>query len=414
MKKQIIIFALLVLVLTVLLSKNLLFPCSGIYAKQGNLVLFASNDDGDPRPYFLHIYPGQPGKFGGIYLGFYYEGRFVPFGGMNEKGLCMDNFGAPYLAVTESLHLPHYEGSLQEKALNECATVEEVAKLYRQHNLSILEHGQWWYADTKGDAVIIEGDEFIYKDDFFQVVTNFYQSHPEAGNYPCWRFAKGTQMFEECDEISVPLFRDIIDAIHQSNWTTYTYIFDVLKGKMYIYHNYNFEEFILLDFFTELSKEEREYEMPGIFSNVTDIFPLDETRVTGSILTFQWEGKMASEYQLVYSTNPNFAGCEILDVAKQETNGGLFFAGLCFLGIVFAGRKKKLKKSFFPLLLVIALVSCQHDGGGNNTSTFEPEYGVHRITVEDLQPGHTYYWKVTARASDDFYTQTVVRTLTVE
>ena len=412
MKKHIFIFTLLVL--TLLLSNNLQFPCSGIYAKQGNLVLFASNEDGDPRQYFLHVFPGDTEKYGGIYLGFHHQGRFIPFGGMNDKGMCMDNFGAPYLEVTESLHLPHHQGSLQEKALTECATVEEVAKLYGQYNRSFLEHHQWWYADSKGDAVIIEGDEFVYKQEFFQVVTNFYQSSPEVGNYPCWRFNRAKSMFEECEEISLPLFRDIIDAINQPNWTTYSYIFDVLKGKMYIYHNMNYDEFLLVDFFAELKKGEKEYDVPEIFSIITNRFPDDGITINYSSQTFRWEGKIDSEYQLVYSTDINFTDSRVLDVSVKKKNSILFFAGFSLLGIVFAGRKKKLGKALFLLMLMIPLISCQPGIKGQKTTTSEPEFGIHEIIVEDLQPGQTYYWKVTASRSDYFTTQTLARTLTVE
>ena len=261
--------------------------------------------------------------------------------------------------------------------------------------------------------MIIEGDEFIYKDDFYQVVTNFYQSNPDAGWHPCWRFDLATRAFQECEEISLPFFREVTESICQ-NRVVYSYIFDVTNGKMFIYHNRSFEECLQFDVFAELAKGEREYEVGELFSDITDVYPEDGSTFYSSSQTFRWEGKAGSDYQIVYSTHPDFTGCEILNVAKQNNPDFMVFAGVCSLGILFASRNHRLKKSLLPLLFMAALVSCQHDGGENGQPSDGPQYTTHRITIDGLQPGTTYYWSVVARASADFATRTPTRSFTVE
>ena len=40
---------------------------------------------------------------------------------------------------------------------------------------------QGFFVDRTGNSVIIEGDEVIYKQGNYQVVTNYLQNHPELG-----------------------------------------------------------------------------------------------------------------------------------------------------------------------------------------------------------------------------------------
>ena len=58
------------------------------------------------------------------------------------------------------------------------------------------------FVDKTGNSVIIEGDEVIYKQRNYQVVTNYLQNHPELGGYPCWRHETATSMLNNLTDIT--------------------------------------------------------------------------------------------------------------------------------------------------------------------------------------------------------------------
>ncbi|MBM3746124.1 MAG: hypothetical protein FJW34_10020 [Acidobacteria bacterium] len=237
--------------------------CTGICAKSKDLVLVGNNEDwGNPRTRIWFV-PAEEGRHGRMFVGF--DNGF-PQGGMNEKGLFFDGFATPRLEVAPTPDKQMYFGNIAEKALAECATVDEVIRLldkYRRPDRAVF-----LFADRNGDAVAIEPEAAVRKKHWFFVQTNFYQSLTPPGTETCPRFKIATRMLEESrGAISLDLFRRILAATHQegNNPTQYSNIYDLSARVMYLYHFHNFENVVRIDLAEELRKGPHKLEIPALF-----------------------------------------------------------------------------------------------------------------------------------------------------
>ena len=141
----------------------------------------------------------------------------------------------------------------------------------QQHDLSFMTNFQLMLVDKLGNSAIIEGEEVIWKNDYYQVCTNFYQSNPSLGGYPCWRYDTAVELFEDHqDSVSIPLFRDILNATHQEGQypTLYTNIYDLHDGKVYLYYNHYYDEVVIFDLLEGLGRGNREYQILDLYSNL--------------------------------------------------------------------------------------------------------------------------------------------------
>ena len=238
--------------------------CTAFHAVHGDVVLAGNNEDFfNPRTKVWFI-PAQEGKYGRVYFGF---DNFVPQGGMNEKGLFWDGFATAPRKVTRSADKPRYLGNLNDKVMAECATVAEVLAVFDKHNLDNMEGHQLMFGDANGDSVIIEGDAIVRKKGRFQVITNFRQSLTPAGQETCERYQTAVRMLEHSDEVSIPVLRRILMAVHQEadSPTLYSNIYDLQRRVVYLYHFHNFENVVVLDLAEELKKGKRELDLPALF-----------------------------------------------------------------------------------------------------------------------------------------------------
>jgi penicillin V acylase-like amidase (Ntn superfamily) len=247
-----------------LVSSDVTEACTAFLAVQGDMVLAGNNEDFfNPRTKVWFI-PATEGKYGRVYFGF---DNFVPQGGMNERGLFWDGFATAPRKVTRGADKPKYIGNLNDKVMAECATVEEVLAVFDRYFLDNMGGHQLMFGDAKGDSVIIEGDALVRKKGRFQVVTNFRQSLTPAGQETCERYQTAVRMLEQSNEISVPLFRRILTAVHQEadSPTLYSNIYDLKRRVVYLYHFHNFENVVVLDLAEELKKGKRELDLPALF-----------------------------------------------------------------------------------------------------------------------------------------------------
>lgn len=269
MKKAIIIF---------LLSLTLIIPttvsaCTGFTATEDNLVLMGNNEDWyDPDPY-IRVHPAQQGRHGRLFIEFQWPpdnpSYFVPFTGINDQGLCFDSFLHPYKKPVNSQNKPYFNGDLMAYCLEVCTTIYEVIDIFDQYNLGFMDDFQYFIVDRNGDSAIIEGDEVIYRQGDYQVVTNFLQSDPDHGWYPCWRYDTAVDMLENMEDLTVEYFTEICDATHQEgNYpTVYSYVNDLTNNIMYLYHYYNYDKVVILDVDQEISQGFHEYYLPDLFNH---------------------------------------------------------------------------------------------------------------------------------------------------
>lgn len=397
-----------------LLANSVVFACTGFFAVADQRVLFGHNEDYQWTDSAVRVRPPANGNHGYLYVGF--NRLDAAFGGINDQGLVLDSFANPECDWQEDPQKVYFSGDWFQHLLRVCSTVEEVIVFCQQYNLPYFRHNHLFAADQWGKSVVIEWGEgkieVIWKHGGFQVVTNFFLLHPEWGWYPCWRYDTATEMLNECTEISRELFRSILDAVHVST-TQYSNIYEVLQGNMYFFNHHNFDEYLKFNLKDEMDKGWNNYLISNFMSGIRLGEPEDGHLVDPSRVEFSWRGKPDSQYQFHNSINPDFADGISLEIGKDLFPPGneipvtALFLWIIPLGLGFKFRDK-LKIGLFLLLpLVLLMPGC---------NTFDGvEHGlIQEFTaeLENLQPNTTYYWKVTASASESLTSQSITRSFT--
>ena len=309
MKKRGLLAIILIATLFVGAQSTMVTACTGFTVSNETMVLVGNNEDlsllAKPQ---LRIYPPSGNSHGAVV--FYCKwpfpfdtGVYSAFGGMNDQGLFFDIYSTPYLAPTNPLDKPTYNNDIFAYCIRACATVTEVVDVFNNYHISYMDEIQGFFVDKTGQAVIIEGDDSIYKSGSYQVVTNFLQSHPELGNYPCWRYETAGEMLEEMTELSVDYFKDICEAVHMDGIplssfmldTIYSYICDLTQGVMYLYFFHDYDHFIEIRLPEIFEQGYQNFDVATLFANDSMHNPNKPETVTGSA-----SGRIRSEY--VYST----------------------------------------------------------------------------------------------------------------
>ena len=279
MKKLIGIFIVMLLIVTVALPT--ISACTGFTASDDDTVLVGCNQDIRKVAYYIRFIPSDGEKYGCMFIESSYPLEvdpewYTPACGMNDQGLFFDIFDHPYLKPTNSSDKPgyydpedYYKYSLHGYCLANCATVEEVVEVFDQYNLGHMATTQMLWVDRSGDSLIIEGDDIIYKEGDFQVVTNFLHSHPELGSLgnSLERYATAVSMLVNMTEMSFEYFRDICNATHQEDDypTLYSTICDLNDCKMHLYYNYDYDNLLEINLNEELAKGEHVVFLPSLF-----------------------------------------------------------------------------------------------------------------------------------------------------
>jgi penicillin V acylase-like amidase (Ntn superfamily) len=237
--------------------------CTAFLVADGDVVLAGNNEDAVNPQTKIWFVPADDGRFGRVYFGFDLNQE----GGMNEGGLFFDGFATAPREVVRSTDKPVFTGLLIDKVMAECATVEEALAVFEKYNLEFLERGMLIFGDATGDSAIIEGDDVVRKQGRFQLSTNFYQSQTPAGQEPCERYRIAVKMLEEAEEVSVPLCRRVLSAVHfeHGSQTLYSNIYDLRRRRVYLYHFHNFENVVVFDLAEELKKGKRILDLPSLF-----------------------------------------------------------------------------------------------------------------------------------------------------
>ena len=254
---------LLIILIIVLFGINcsIVTACTGFTSSSDGIVLVGNNEDYtlDCAPK-INIYPQMDDEYGRIvFCNKPYPFDNMPyfeFGGMNDQGLFFDSFAVPYRHLTNPESKPVYNGWYIPNVLKDCSTVEEALTDFNQWHHPMLENNQILIADRMGDSAIIEGDIVIRKNGDFQVVTNFLQSNPEHGWYPCWRYDTAVDMLENMNDLSIDYFRDICNATHSDgvySYTIYSNVYDLVNGIVYLYYLHDYSTVKVFNLSEEMS-----------------------------------------------------------------------------------------------------------------------------------------------------------------
>jgi hypothetical protein len=302
-----------------------------------------------------------------------------------------------------------------KKVIEECANIEKALEVFAEYYCEDQYKAQYIVGDSTGNSIIVEGDNIIPIQGNYQVLTNFYLSHPGLGGYPCWRYETATEMLNTNTDLTIYFIGSILDATHQEGKypTQYSNIYDLKNCLIYLFYYHNYEEFIIIDLTEELKKGYRSFDIPGLFSKVKLLSPINGKEVDSTSVTFIWEGIPENSYEVIYSTNPDFleynSTCLTNKLLNTINHSGLiyFLPGLFLLIFPWIKRKKIIYSSLIILFVVLSGYQCKKE------KTPSPEEQVIEFTetINGLLPDTTYYWKVNAHPviQNDFFSETVTR-----
>jgi len=295
LKKIIGIFIVTLLIGTVVSQVS---ACTGFTASKDENVLVGCNFDWS-RDFnvYMNFFPVEEGKFGRIlfdlwwpYSGFDYT---LAIQGMNDQGLFVDTYmvpehtvdysGAPFF---ESDDPDYYDDALWAYCLAKCSTISEVLDIYNQYDQEWpdgISTGQLFFVDRNGDSLIIEDyDSMIFKEGDFQVITNFLQSQPELGGYPCWRYDTAVSMLENMSDLNVDYFTSICNATHGTS-SVFSNVYDLKQEKIWIHYYYNYNNVLEIDLNEELANGERRSYLGSLFEPEDNQPPDKPDAPTGEI-----------------------------------------------------------------------------------------------------------------------------------
>ena len=286
-----------------LLSTNTIQGCTGFVVGKNEKILIAHNKDWWSPDTYIHTYPATESSHGRLFFEIPYPHIFngnymVLAGGFNDQGLCYESFVTPYkLASFELLKPPLFKNPV-DFILQEYTTVEEVIDFIQSHNLFFLNYilcsGQLFVVDKTGDAAIIEGDDIIRIQEDYHICTNFLQSSPELGNYPCWRYEYLKKTFENITEISIPLFEQLLSDVEL--FTQYSWIYNPNNSSVNLYHYHDFNKSITINLTEEFNQPAHSYYLPSLFEPEHNSAPKKPLKPTGPT-----SGNKKTEY--IFKTN---------------------------------------------------------------------------------------------------------------
>jgi hypothetical protein len=317
-KKFVSILVMTLLIGTVVSVVNSVSACTGFTASEDENVLVGTNFDWSHNfDVYMHFFPAEEGKFGRVIFEFNFPldipiypidpDWILPKQGMNDQGLFYDLYLTPFLLPENSNDKPifnsddpdYYQHAFWAYCLAKCATVPEVLDVFDDYNLMGLAESQCFFADRNGNSVIIEGDNIIYKNGDFQVVTNFYLSQHPDPPYPCWRYDTAVSMLENMTDLSVDYFQSICNATHQKT-TVHSNIYDLNQEIFYVNYYKNFENTLEFDLNNELAKGERRIHLGSLFDSEDNNPPEKPEPPTGETsgepgVDYEFKGKKTND-----------------------------------------------------------------------------------------------------------------------
>jgi len=317
-KKIIGIFVMGLLIGTIVSAVNSVSACTGFTTSEGEKVLVGANLDWSQNfNMYMNFFPAEEGKYGRVIFDFHFPldmepypfdpNWIVPKEGLNDQGLFYSVFLTPYLLPENSNDKPifysddpdYYDHAFYAYCLAKCSTVSEVLDVFDDYNLVGMAEYQAFFADRYGDSVIIEGDNIIYREGDFQVVTNFYLSQNPDPPYPCTRYRTAISMIENMSDFSVDYFQSVCDATHQKT-TVLSNVYDLTQEIFYVNYCNNFEKTLEFDLNEELAKGKRRIHIGSLFKPEDNHPPEKPAAPTGEPsgipgVDYEYKGKKSDE-----------------------------------------------------------------------------------------------------------------------
>jgi len=400
------------------LTERSVRACSVFTASGIDKVYAATNKDWNNFQTRIRFYAPSEGKYGRVYFGYQVAEGFQNVGGMNEHGLWYDGASLPSRSdISNHYGKPVIKGELCEKALEECATVDEVIQLYKEFYTPHWQGHSMW-ADRLGNSVVIEYGEddvvFLSKEQKFQVMTNYYLSDSTNRRWShCHRYRAITEILGNGDDLNVELMTAALDASHKEGLTPtlFSNVYDLKNGEIYVYHFHYYGEYVCFNLAEELEKGDQYLEMPDLFHRIKVVEPFQEQVVSGRDIWFHWSGAAAA-YEVRYSEDKEFSEFTSAQVTQTLANESQWLGLTSLWILLFATFLKKKRRRIYLLFLPILLLgSCSACSKLFFSPAF-PESLEYSVYVEDLDPGTTYYWKVVSLDESQMTSESIVRSFT--
>ena len=408
MKIKVILFLLLIFLFTGIK----VYSCTIFYVVKDNKIFAGNNEDWEDPYSKMWFYPAENNKHGWIKFGW---GSGFPQGGMNDQGLFWDASSGAYLAMPISeANKEKYAGALMQKVIEECANINQALDVFANYYCEDQYKAQYLVGDSLGNSIIVEGDNFIPMDGNYQVLTNFYHSHPDLGGYPCWRYETATNMLSDNYDLTPYFIGSILSATHQEGKypTQYSNIYDLNNIRIYLFHYHNYQEFIKFDLLNELNKGYRSFNIPDLFSNMKLLTPANGEEIESTSITLTWEGIPGSNYEVILSADPDFLDDNTKYLANTTPelfvhSDYLYFLPGLLLIIPWIRRKRIIYSSMMFFVMVLCCSQCKKE----EISIPEEQIIEMTKTINNLLPNTTYYWKIQAQQKNqtDFHSETLTR-----
>ena len=404
------LYKIFILVLINFLAINHSFSCTIFYTAQNGVILAGNNEDWKDPYTHMWFYPANDSTHGWVKFGF---GSGFPQGGVNDQGLFWDGTAGPYLDMPYSeANKILYDGPLMQKVMEKSASITEALEIFNQYYCEDQYKAQYLLGDSSGHSMIVEGDNVILNENNFQVLTNFYHSHPDLGGYPCWRYETAAELLENNDSLTTWFAGTVLASTHQEgNYPTqYSNIYDLKKEIIYLFYYHNYEEFLVINLKDELEKGYQTYAIPQIFSKMSISSPI----ISATSVTLKWKGLPDSHYEIFLSKNPDF-NVTFITCSKpfniNHNRSSLFIIVVLFVlnGTLLILVKKYRRWYFVPVIICMCLlVKCDKE----ETITEETDNTIEFSKIVDgLEPDTTYYWKIRSSTgyTDNFFTETATQ-----
>lgn len=155
-------------------------------------------------------------------------------------------------------------------------------------------------------------------------------------------------------------------------------------------------------------------------------YPANNETGLATTVDFVWERSADPDadpvaHSLSYCADSNFTNCYPVEVAMHS--GGVLFSGpvaILVFGTTFIGgiSRRKLPAPFLATILLLLsspLISCSESSNvSTNSESGEAPTSEITYSVSNLEPGTTYYWKVSAEDANGEKTQSVVWSFTTQ
>ena len=391
-----------VILIILLFQIHSTFACTILSATGNNITYAASNKDWNNTDTRLKVYSPSEGKYGRIYFGYQIPEGFMNAEGVNDQGLWYSGASLPERNdVYNHYNKPSVNGELCEKALEECATVNEVIAYYQIY-FSPHWQGHSMWVDRYGNSVVIEYGEkdvvFIYPDENYQVMTNFYLSDSLNQRwYNCYRFDVANYMLENTENVTQHSIGNILDNVHQEGLfpTVTSNIYNLTTGELILYYFHNYEEYITMNFYEQIAFGDQYLTLPDLYNQIEIVSPKDGEDVNSSSIFLEWRGN-AEVYDVYYSQYDTFNDCVPIRYVKPALaligiNGLMILLFCISIGFNLLIKGNRSITTIVVIVTVILIASCDL---GIINSPIEDSDIYHKLKIDNLENATLYFWKI--------------------